>query len=391
MAIISGFKPADVKDVSPLVLPIDDMAKGLILREDRAQKAKNAFTTGDASLAIPTRANQEDYDLAAKIRNEYHSDIERLATEAGGDWSKIDMSQISAAAMNKAQDTRTKNLIDHKTQADIASKQKQELMTKFGSYEQFGKDIMTSPLWETGANGEQIAANPSAWEIDQHLDYEQAAQKMYMDIGHDLEENAEAYGYNKGTSMYEMIKSWESNKTNHPQIDAVINSAYDAYIAKPEGKQYKKVLERDYGALGFAGKELEDLVHDKIQKLITWTGHSKYITEHKETKGVDVQNIPQPSTGGSGGGNGGSGKTPPLPVFPAPKDQVLTYYGATYENYDMPLDGANAITDPNVPMLQQPTDPTELKNIPQLTSYLLETGNVDVTTNSGNDKRYNGG
>ena len=75
MSFITGYRPAQVGEVTPYEMPIEDMATGVKIRQKRADDARNAMLSGDSALAIETRANQEDWDLAQEVRDEYKQNI----------------------------------------------------------------------------------------------------------------------------------------------------------------------------------------------------------------------------------------------------------------------------------------------------------------------------
>ena len=348
MSFITGYRPAQVGEVTPYEMPIEDMATGVKIRQKRADDARNAMLSGDSALAIETRANQEDWDLAQEVRDEYKQNIDSLVEEAGGDWSKIDMSQIQAAAINKAQDNRVRQLTSALENEKAFLKKKRTIEEKHGKPFHTGMNPSTSPLYDK--NHEPV--NMRAWSLEEKLDHIAEADKMFSKVGHKLKEET---GYNPMVDgdwhiYYERWKS--SHKDNLGQINEVINGAIDDYIYTDAGNQYYRQLTGDFKNDGISDQEADRMARERIQELIEWTGESKTVIEDKIDVNRQFMNKPKPEKpskpkSSRSWGGGGSNKKEDKPIIRKESD-FYAVPGVQISEYNTPLEYSNSITSEDV-------------------------------------------
>lgn len=402
MAIISGFKPAEVDDVKPFELPIEDMAKGIMARQARADAAKNAFGLGASALAIDTRALQEDWDKSKELSASYSQEIQNLVDQQGGDWSKVDNSQIQAIATKYAQDDRTRQLIEAKQQSDLFLQKKRDLESQFGRSVHFGTDPTKDALYTADNKPNDM----KSWKLEKDLDHIAKAQEMYQNIGHKLQEAVGWYymggkdGAHLSPEQQQQLwydywtKYWKQNKNNNAQIKAILDDAYNSFIYTDAGAQYKEKLERDYRLAdpNIDANTLNSKVKENIQDLIAWTGKSKIIDETKVQSEMQTNPIPRdPVSGGSGGGGRGTGEKPADPPLHNREPIDFTLKGNTWLGSTTAAEAATSIMNPNVKLdysaVTPNSKPDDFKNIYVMDQYVFS---VPEHKSAGNEAAKSG-
>ncbi len=394
MAIISGFTPATVDDIKPFELPTEEIGKGLLARQERSDKNKNAFGVGASALAIDTRANQEDWDLAKKLRTDYSTDIQKIVDSKGGDWSQVDSSEIQSTALKYAQDDRARQLIEAKKQSDLFNEQWKLIEKQNGTPLHFGLNPITDSLYDDKGK----IRNFKDWEVQTKLDHIKTASDMFENLGSVLKEktgffhNPNLTPEQQNALWYDYwLKTWESKKTNDPQIKAVMDGAYNDYIMTKEGAQYRRQLQQEYKKTDPAldDASIENKVKDHIQNLIAWSGKKRSTTEVKKEITPYFQQKPQEPNYGSGGGSGkgGSGDEEEMPDIAAPQQTVMTVRGNTWLNRTTPGEAADYILNGNSRLdwssIKTTTNPESIQNLNSLEQFLL--GSPEMNPNHGNE------
>lgn len=380
MPIISGFTGPTVDGVKPFELPVDDMAKGLMARQGRADEARNNFLVGDASLDIKTRDQQEDYDLAQSLRSSYRQGINNLADSAGGDWSKIDKSQIQALAIDHVNSDEFRLLTTAKTNNDafLESQRKARIDAKHGDPLLFGELNPTTASLYLGIGKDKKMRDFQPWNLQGHMDWHGKIEALYSGLGHELKETL---GWKEGDGdFYKWWKKWKkSNYWNTDRIATVKNNIYENYITTAEGKQHHSWMTQEFAKnKGLEGVVLEEAVKNHIQAFITTIGDKQEIVEEKYDETLKTLNIPQEPRprGGSRGGSGGGGSDEEPPIINPKADPVgVTSPGLDW-NHTTPTEAANDITTPNVEITDKNLKATDMGNIHAVEMKMTSVGLV---------------
>lgn len=324
MAIIQGMRPAEMGDVKPFELPIDDMAKGVMAVQGRADEVKNTIALGDSALKIETRNIQEDMDLSNQISSEYKSEWEKMLVDAGGDYSKIDNSQIQSLATKYASDDRVRYLTSAKKHQDAMLDIQKKIQVNGGEALFFGPvdPNKMSLKDETGA-----WRNMGDYDLEGQLDYSKKAQSLFLNIGHEL---TEASGYDPTVhgNFYDFIVNRHtSDKDNIDEIDYIINNGQQMFKDSTEGIQFVKLKKQQLlkDNPNQSEEELNKTVDKYIFDMMMGIGKSQQIVERKLKLTDQVIMKPEPpvrknTTGGT------NGKGDPI-VTVNQGDTPMTYSG----------------------------------------------------------------
>lgn len=373
MAIISGMEAAKVDDVKPFELPVDKLALGIEARQKRADKAKELFSVGASNLNFQVRDNEEDYNERQKIIDEYNARIRKLSSDAGGDWSLIDNSQIQAEAVKSAQDRRVGHLITAKVNAD----KHQELLRAIEKENGFAVNFGNNPLTQALYNEDGSFRDLTDWSTQKKLSHQKAASDYFEKAGHELEsEIAWAYSGNvianssvRNSLNYDFWrKDWRELKRNHRNINVVINNMIDHYIQEDAGNQYFKILQKQAKEKGMTDEQAIEFARNQIQDLIQTEGQKRYIHEGKRTSEQNYNQFPRdpaPSSPRPPGDTKAAGQKPvKSDPFGNPVQLDVTEEGARY-NAATGVEEAKAMTSKDVDMsgITADTDMASIRNV----------------------------
>lgn len=345
MAVITGMRPADITDIKPFELPIDEMAKGIATVQDRADKVKNAIAMGDSALAIETRPLQEDWDLASQIRNDYKQSWQKLVEDKQGDYSKIDMSEIQALAINYANDDRVRQLTHAKNEYDVFNKIDKDIRKENGEPLLFGE---LNPLGSSLRKDDGTFRNFSSWDLEMQLDWQKAQEQMFFDpvIGKTILSRA---GWNVAgeDDLYKMWNKW--SKYHEDNIEQLQNGYAQAakYYSEnsKEGRQHHRWLTQEYS------KQYKELSPEEIKKKVdehlieSFKGLMKKRINIKDEfkQDVEIHAKPQKPTGGLGRGGSGSGDEEDVVVSTPVVTDGISAKGIDFGSFATPTEAADYI------------------------------------------------
>ena len=328
MAIIQGMRPAEMGDVKPFELPIDDMAKGVMAVQGRADEVKNTIALGDSALKIETRPIQEDMDLSNQVSSEYKSEWEKMLVDAGGDYSKIDNSQIQSLATKYASDDRVRYLTSAKKNYDAMLDIQKKIQVDGGQALMFGPvdPNKMSLKDETGA-----WRNFSDWDLEKHLQYLSKAQSVFGTLGYKLKDTIQ-WTPQKGDFGTYWFKYWDEHKDNMGELQPLIDEGANMFKMEAEGVQFMKKKRQDLLKINPQMTEAEILkeTDEQIKDMIFAIGRSKQIVEDKTDS--SMQHIQNPPKDTGGGPRGIKDKENPTPVISIAPISNQTYYGAKLLN-----------------------------------------------------------
>ena len=278
MAVIVGMKPADISDFTPTELPIDEMAKGLIATQKRADEVKNTIALGDSALAIETRPFELDIKTAEQIQNDYKNDVNKLIIDAGGDFAKIDNSQIQSLATKYATDERVRMLTSAKKEFDVANSLARKIRETNGSELFFGTvDPRKEGLYDENGNW----LNFSSWDMQSELDAIGTAQGLFKNLGTELKS---VYGYNEDKdgnweNYYKNQLMLTNEEKNIERIKKIEENGINLFDATPAGKQFRKRKFQEIKNLNpnYSDQEVKTIVDQHIRDLIFSIGDSMEI------------------------------------------------------------------------------------------------------------------
>jgi len=310
MPIIAGMTPVSVTDVKPFEMPIDEMSKGLLAVEKRADDVKNTILQGDAALTIETRPLEEDWNKQKEIRDEFQKGWQDLLNKYNGDYSKIDRSEIQGLAIEKANDPRTRQLTHAKFEYDAFNTMDKKIKEAHGTPIDLSR---INPLTSSLYNAEGNAINMSDWNLAQHLDWQKAMEDMFRDtalgttisneIGFEVDPN-------HSDDMFKVWRDWEIKYEKNPdQLKAAYDQAVAYYKESSDaGTQHYEWLKKKYAnEAKISGKELEDRVNEHLrlsfQDLMKKRIKDSKLTEQK----YHIQPKRTYTDGGGSGGTGGGG------------------------------------------------------------------------------------
>ena len=313
MPIIAGMTPVSVTDVKPFEMPIDEMSKGLLAVEKRADDVKNTILQGDAALTIETRPLEEDWNKQKEIRDEFQKGWQDLLNKYNGDYSKIDRSEIQGLAIEKANDPRTRQLTHARFEYDAFNAMDKKIKEAHGTPIDLSRiNPLTSSLYDAEGN----AINMSDWNLAQHLDWQKAMEDMFRDtalgttisneIGFEVDPN-------HSDDMFKVWRDWEIKYEKNPdQLKAAYDQAVAYYKESSDaGTQHYEWLKKKYAnEAKISGKELEDRVNEHLrlsfQDLMKKRIKDSKLTEqnyHIQPKRTYTDGGGSGNTGGGSGGN----------------------------------------------------------------------------------------
>jgi hypothetical protein len=332
MAIITGMKPVDIADVKAFELPVEQMAKGLLSRQTRADEVKNTIGLGESALKIETRPFDEDMHLAKEIQDEYKLEWNKLLNDAQGDYSKVDNSQVQSLATKYAADDRVKYLTSAKKNYDVANEIQKKIRTESGEELMFGPiNPLDRGLY--GNDGNFLEFHD--WDMEKRLDYTAKAQSLFKNIGHEIDDT-DLYDPARNGSFYDFIvKRRTSHKDNIDEIDHIINNGKQMFKDSTEGIQYVKMKKQELLRINptQSEKEMNETIDQYIFDMMLGIGKSQQILENKTIlEGVHI-NKPEPVVKKSTGKVTGTGAEDKI-VSVNLGDLPMTFSGMT-------LGGAN--------------------------------------------------
>ena len=324
MAIIQGMRPAEMGDVKPFELPIDDMAKGVMAVQKSADDVKNIITMGQSALKVDTRPIEEDWAVAKAVEDDYKNEWNTMLESVGGDYSKLDPSQMQSLAIKYASDDRVRLLTAAKLEYDSYNKIKNEINKESGPALQFG----INPLKDSLYDQEGKARNFSLNKLQVHLDWGKKQEDMFNDpiIGKTITAESGV----KQEFMDQYHRGWiewiHKKSNNQAQIDAAYRQATNYYITNTkEGKQQEEWLTQKYNNLrdkdgnSFPPSEVEKMVKKEIDDSFRLLAEKRLSTTDERIIKFTVQDVPQP-TGGTGD-RGPKDKETPVVKYDKPVSQ----------------------------------------------------------------------
>lgn len=346
MAIIQGMTPASMPKVTPYQMPIDEMAKGLISRQARADDAKNAILAGESAINVDTRPLQEDWDLLHEIQSDYRKDVQQMIEDANGDYSQLPLNSLQSKAMDYASDDRVRALTAFKVEYDAFNKMEKEINKNKGRRLLFGKfNPLTSSLRDESGK----FYNPAEWDLEQRLKWAKAKEDLFFDpvIGKTTI-NASGSNYEAGDNMFAVWRDWwDKHSNNKKQVEAAFSVAYKTYIGTTEGDQeYRWKLQtykNEHPEMG--EQEIEKIIEKDMYETFKGLMEKRLVTFDDSGDKLHFMNKPQPTPPGGGGGDGGRGG-PVIEeevVLPPPNKTTISGKGLSYNGFSTPLEEAKYI------------------------------------------------
>jgi len=285
MAIITGMRPAEMGEIKPFELPVDDMAKGLLAVQKQADEVKNTIALGASALAIETRPFQQDMDTAKKIQDDYMADVNKLLLEVNGDYSKIDNSTIQSLATKYATDDRLRYITNAKVQFDLSNELGRKINMTNGTEIFLGSNDPRKPgLYDENGN----FYNFTDWKIESQLKWVDDAASLYDDLGYKLKK---AYGFDENKSKFKNWKQfyeWDvitSEKWNSEQIKAIRDEAVFLYDKTGGGRQYRETRQQELKNINpnYSDEQIKQIIDSEVETMVFTLGEARIKHEYVES------------------------------------------------------------------------------------------------------------
>lgn len=316
MAVIAGMETATVDDIQTHALPMDAIAKGVEMKENKSAAAKNAVADAALKLQMELRDRQEDWDTFNSVANEMSQEMKELEETIGGDWSQVNTSEIAAIAGRYAKDNRLRQLQTAKLNADAYEQSYRQIEAAGGVPLHLGVDPRNLKLYDEDGNPTDFHDFKIYNQKEVYDDIDKLSEKLGKTVYNTVKLDS-SYNHlppeKQKALWYDMyMKMTFQNLSNHQQAYAAIQNAVADALNYPSVQIWSKKLKQDF--MQANPNASEELAHEHamatIGSMIFNNTKKKLHQEYKEDLTYTTQMKPQPP-GSRGGGSGGSGPKDP--------------------------------------------------------------------------------